>query len=129
MKIITTNPIIDEKDYIESEWFSNASSATRKRRRASRQKKRGEWWDKLKRGTQNILDSGILQTAANTANINTGDYLTPGPPMDMAPTDLPPPSSDATKKGMSKTTKIVLFTVLAVGVSVGGYFLYKKLKK
>ena len=65
MKIITTNPILEEKDYYEDEWYSNASAARRnakKRSRKEQRAKKGTVLQRVNKGVQNLRQSGILDS-------------------------------------------------------------------
>ena len=140
MNIITSNPIIDEADFNEDDYYSNlfgkkAKSRRSKRRtdrtqkKATRSRSGGGFLDKLSSGAQKIAQSGILDAfgQGGTGGVNdgtggfndgmgaTGNDFIPLPP--------PPPT------GMSKGVKIALGVGIAAALGVGIYFLVKKGKK
>lgn len=142
MNIITTNPIIDEKDFIEDEYYSSlfGEAARRKRemRAASRRRKRasrksGGFLNRLATGVGNVSrgvrDSGLLDTLGQ---VGQGGGSMPPPPMGTSgmgemPPPMPMPITNQ-RQGMSTTTKVIIGVVVAGAVGAGIYFLMKSKK-
>lgn len=143
MNIITTNPIIDEKDFIEDEYYSSLFGEAAKRKRqmraASRRRKRaskksGGFLNRLATGvgnvSRNVRDSGLLDTLGQVGQGDVSGGMPPMPPtsggMGEAP-PLPMPTINE-KQGMSTTTKVIIGVVVAGAIGTGIYFLMKSKK-
>jgi hypothetical protein len=131
MRVITSNPIIEEKDFHENEWFSNASAAFRKAKRQKRKAdraKKGTFLQRVSTGVQNLRQSGILDSLGTLGQQNVGGVGDFGG-MDMGgmPPPPPPPPPPPTREGMSTGAKVAIGVVIASVVGVGVYFLVKKL--
>lgn len=140
MNIITTNPIIDEKDFVEDEYYSSlfGEAARRKRqmRAASRRNKRaskksGGFLNRLATGvgnvSRNVRDSGLLDTLGQVGQGDVSGGMPPMPPTsggmgEAPPISLPPTNDD---EGLSTTQKILIGVLVAGGIGVGIYFLVK----
>lgn len=134
MKVITDNPIIRDSDstYRESDWFSEASGATRRARRRSRKAKRqakGTFGQRLQSGLsklQNVgqsvmgaLDQG--QQSLGNMEFNQQDF----PPMPIAPEGPPPPPP---RRGLSTAAKVGIGLAVAGAVIGGVWFMTRKKK-
>jgi len=132
MNIITSNPIIQGKDYREEDYANLFGEKARRRRdmrqasRRTRKAKRGEdratkggILDRVKGGIEKVKGSGILDTIQGIRGGATGyDDI----PVDF-PTDTPPK-----KEGLSTGAKIAIGVGAAIVLGVGAYFLTKKKK-
>jgi len=121
MLVMTKAPIIEEV----------SSANGRKGKRA----KSGRVSDSLKRGYSRLRDAGGIATIENLLGVGTLDpNLATRTPVsgggsqdnDMPPPPPPPPND--TKKPMTKTTKIVLWSVGILAVAGISYYLYKRSK-
>jgi hypothetical protein len=134
MIVITSNPIIEEKDFLQDDWFNVVGENSRRRRtsrknqrsrdRSRKRAQKGTFGQRLSSGIQKIADSGILDSASQLAMGNqqrVGDGMDMG--FDMPPPPPPPPS------GMSRGAKIAIGVAVAALVGVGVYFLVLKKKK
>ena len=140
MNIITTNPIIDEKDFIEEDYYSNlfGEAARRKRqtRKASRQRKRtarkasgggflNRAADTIGNVSRGVQQSGLLDTFGQMGQGGQGDMPPMGggfddPMMNMPPMVTPP------RQGMSTGAKVAIGVLVAGALGVGIYFLTKR---
>lgn len=139
MNIITSNPIIDEKDFHDDDWNNligeqarrnrQTRKSTRQRNKANRQRQKqrsgGTFLQKVNTGVQNLRQSGILDTIGGLGQQNMGGMQG----MDMGgmnEMNFPPPPPPP--QGMSRGAKIAIGVGVAAIVGVGVYFLAKKLK-
>ena len=135
MNIITSNPIIQGKDYREEDYANLFGEKARRRRdmrqaaRRTRKAKRGEdratkgdLLDRVKGGIDKVKGSGILDTIQGLRGQATGyDDV----PVDYSIDDT---TNDNTKKGLSTGAKIAIGVGAAIVLGVGAYFLTKKKK-
>ena len=135
MNIITSNPIIQGKDYREEDYANLFGEKARRRRdmrqaaRRTRKAKRGQdratkggLLDKVKGGIDKVKGSGILDTIQGLRGQATGyDDV----PVDYSIDDT---TNDNTKKGLSTGAKIAIGVGAAIVLGVGAYFLTKKKK-
>jgi len=142
MNVITSNPIIEEQDFHEEDWYNlfgeqarrnrQTRKSTRQRSRANRrsQKQRsgGTFLQRVNTGVQNLRQSGILNSLGTLGQQNVGGVGDFGG-MDMGgmPPPPPPPPPPPTREGMSTGAKVAIGVVIASVVGVGVYFLVKKL--
>jgi hypothetical protein len=146
MNIITSNPIIEEADFHEEDWYNLFGEAaqrrrqTRKstrqrnkaRRQSSKQRSGGTFLQKVGRGIQGISDSGILNTISGMGrqggqNMNVG-MADMNDMNDMGFVPPPPPPPPPPREGMSTGAKVAIGVVIAAAVGVGIYFVAKKMK-
>ena len=134
MNIITSNPIIQGKDYREEDYANLFGEKARRRRdmrqaaRRTRKAKRGEdratkgdLLDRVKGGIDKVKGSGILDTIQGLRGQATG--------YDDVPVDYSiDTTNDNTKKGLSTGAKIAIGVGAAILLGVGAYFLTKKKK-
>lgn len=135
MNIITTNPIIDEKDFIEEDYYSNlfGEAARRKRqmRAASRQRKRAarkargggflnRVADTVGNVSRGVQQSGLLDTFGQ---MGQGDMPPMGGGFNDPMIGMPPPPPP--RQGMSTGAKVAIGVLVAGALGVGIYFLTK----
>lgn len=117
MLVMTKAPIIEEM-----------SSANGKKKKTKKNRKFGE---NLKKGYGKLRDAGGVAVIENLLGVGAVDpNLASQTPIDGGTQDLnlPPTDGEKDKKPMSKTTKIVLWTVGIVAVAGLSYYLYTKNK-
>ena len=132
MKIITSNPILEEKDFYQDEWYSNASAARRnakKRSRKEQRAKKGTVLQRVNKGVQNLRQSGILDSLSSLGQQNVGGVgAMDMENMQMVDTTPIPLNTVPQNEGMSNGAKIAIGIGIAAVVGVGIYFVAKKLK-
>lgn len=140
MNIITSNPIIDEENFNQEDWYNFGEAAqrrrqtkksTRQRNKAriqnTKQKRDGTFLQKVNRGVQGLAQSGILDTLAGVGQqggLNSGvrnTDMTSLPPM-----PLPPTSAN---NGMSRNGKLAIGLVIVAALGIGVYFIVKMKSK
>jgi hypothetical protein len=140
MNIITTNPIISETDFYESDWYNAIGDGSR-RRRTSRQNTRsmnkskrqmdkqsrgGGFIQRVNTGVQNLSQSGLLDNISNLGQQNQMGAFNTDPQNDFS--QIPPIGSVNTSTGISRGGKIAIGIGVAAILGVGIYFLIKKSK-
>lgn len=145
MNIITSNPIINETDFNQEDYFNlfgETAQRRRKARQSSRQKTKvkrqgekqkrrktdGTFLQKVGRGAESFAQSGILDTLAGLGqqtDVNGMDMNTL-PPQD-APISLLPTNTEET---MSTGKKVAIGVAVIAALTIGTYFIVKmKTKK
>lgn len=124
MDVITDYPIVISNSSKESEddyrsTYSAATGSERRARRRSRQAKGQGFGQKLKKGFQNLAQSGVLQSILGAGAVGAGA----GAGADLPPSDSPDGG------GMSKGAKTALIVGGVIVVGVGAWLLLRKKKK
>lgn len=140
MNIITSNPIIDEVNFNQEDWYNFGEAAQRRRqtrkstrqrnkarRQNTKQKRDRTFLQKVNRGVQGLAQSGILDTLAGVGQQG-------GLNSDMRNTDmtsLPPITlpSTTTNNGMSRNEKLAIGLVIVAALGIGVYFIVKMKSK
>ena len=126
LTVISENPVLTNAEYIEDDWLSSVSGATRRARRESRRGSRANkrasgdtLINKVGKGLNRIADSGIVDSLRNLRN----------PQQDIVADDLPyithvpAPTPD---KSMSTGVKVAIGIGVAAIIGGGIYNFMKK---
>jgi len=122
LTVISENPVLTNVNYVEDDWLSSVSGATRRARRASKKSASGDTFiNKVGKGLNRLADSGIVDSLRNLRNPQEDIVIDDFP--------LPPTPAPTPDKSMSMGVKVAIGIGVAVIIGSGILYFMKSGKK